>query len=154
MVSTLAHEVTEAATDPDGGDGWGDAAGEENADKCSWKVEPTMKGTDANGGEFLYNMVGSGGAKYLVQLNWDPKLQACVLNAGGSPTEPPPADAPSLGGFIDLGPSPSPGGPTSLPPSSFGPEASGPSAFPPDALPPSSWGPLGEPPMDPFPFGV
>lgn len=64
MASHIAHELTEAATDPWNG-GWYDANGEENADKCSWTYGNTSKtqtGAD-------YNMK-LGARKYLIQRNW------------------------------------------------------------------------------------
>lgn len=36
MISVIAHELTEAATDPEF-DAWTDDNGYENADKCSWQ---------------------------------------------------------------------------------------------------------------------
>jgi hypothetical protein len=57
-VNTLAHELEEAATDPDL-NAWYDRRGYENADKCAWNF-----GTTANSNMTL------GGKLYLVQLNW------------------------------------------------------------------------------------
>ena len=36
MVSVIAHELSEATTDPDPGGGWVDGNGAENGDKCAW----------------------------------------------------------------------------------------------------------------------
>ncbi|MBS1708319.1 MAG: hypothetical protein JSS65_06300 [Armatimonadetes bacterium] len=63
MVSIIAHEVEEAATDPDL-NAWYDASGAENADKCAWTFGTT---SGASGGK--YN-VTFGGKNYLVQQNW------------------------------------------------------------------------------------
>ncbi len=64
MVGTVAHELTEAATDPLG-NAWYDANGDENADKCAWDHGQTLKTLD--GAE--YNLV-LGSRKFLVQRNW------------------------------------------------------------------------------------
>ncbi|HJP57414.1 MAG TPA: hypothetical protein VJ847_10340 [Gemmatimonadales bacterium] len=63
-VSTLAHEIEEAATDPNL-NAWYDNRGYENADKCAWTWGTTS--TASNGG--LYNMT-LGGKNFLVQRNW------------------------------------------------------------------------------------
>jgi hypothetical protein len=74
MVSVLAHELAEAATDPDL-NAWFDAAGSENADKCAWTYGTTYKA--ANGA--LANM-RLGSRDYLVQQNWKAGLtQGCAL---------------------------------------------------------------------------
>ena len=70
MASIIAHEVEEAATDPEL-NAWYDNNGYENADKCAWKFG-TATTTDPNG--FKWNIT-LGGKNYLVQQNW--------ANAGG-----------------------------------------------------------------------
>ncbi|GJP56197.1 hypothetical protein CLOM_g15253 [Closterium sp. NIES-68] len=55
-ISTLAHEITEAATDPDVNAGWFDAQGEENADLCSWSYGSTKTGTQQSGQTYRYNL--------------------------------------------------------------------------------------------------
>ncbi|GJP50112.1 hypothetical protein CLOM_g9252 [Closterium sp. NIES-68] len=77
-VSTIAHEVAEAATDPDASAGWFDKAGEENADKCSYEVGATKTGRDNRGNEYLYNLVGMKGMRFLIQQNWDRLKNKCV----------------------------------------------------------------------------
>ncbi|CAI5465549.1 unnamed protein product [Closterium sp. Yama58-4] len=77
-VSTIAHEVAEAATDPDAEYGWFDAAGEENADKCSYEVGATKKGRDNRGNTYEYNLVGMNGMRFLIQQNWDRLKNKCV----------------------------------------------------------------------------
>jgi len=67
--SILAHELEEAASDPDL-NAWYDSSGYENADKCAWTFGTTS--TASNGAS--YNM-SVGGRKYLIQRNW--------VNAGG-----------------------------------------------------------------------
>ncbi len=67
-VNVLAHEIEEAATDPQL-NAWYDPAGAENADKCAWTFGTTY--TTANGGVANMNL---GGKDFLVQQNW--------LNAG------------------------------------------------------------------------
>jgi hypothetical protein len=63
-VSTLAHEIEEAATDPNL-NAWYDRRGYENADKCAWTWGTTS--TASNGG--VYNMT-LGGKNFLIQRNW------------------------------------------------------------------------------------
>lgn len=62
--SILAHELEEAATDPDL-NAWYDSQGEENADKCAWTFGTTQ--TASNGSK--YN-VTFGSRQYLIQRNW------------------------------------------------------------------------------------
>jgi len=69
MASIIAHELEEAATDPQL-NAWYDRRGYENADKCAWTFGSTS--TAANGS--LYNMT-LGGLNFLIQRNW--------VNAGG-----------------------------------------------------------------------
>ena len=68
MVSIVAHELEEAATDPDL-NAWYDSRGYENADKCAWTFGTTytVNGAQAN--------VRLGARDYLIQRNW--------VNAGG-----------------------------------------------------------------------
>ncbi|CAI6008028.1 unnamed protein product [Closterium sp. NIES-65] len=96
-ISTLAHELTEAATDPDANAGWFDDDGEENADKCSWEYGTTKTGYQQSGQSYKYNVVGLNGMKFLVQLNWDRVKSKCVLQSalpsaggGGGGNSPPP----------------------------------------------------------------
>ncbi|CAI5522668.1 unnamed protein product [Closterium sp. Naga37s-1] len=104
-ISTLAHELTEAATDPDANAGWFDD-GEENADKCSWEYGTTKTGYQQSGQSYKYNVVGLNGMKFLVQLNWDRVKSKCVLQSalpsaggGGVGTPPPP---PPTGGSVKM----------------------------------------------------
>ncbi|GJP34044.1 hypothetical protein CLOM_g18516 [Closterium sp. NIES-68] len=95
-ISTLAHEISEAATDPDVNSGWFDSNGEENADLCSWSYGTTRSAS--NGAS--YNMVGLNGMKFLVQQNWDRQLQKCVVQnslpgSTTTPSPPPPSPSPS-----------------------------------------------------------
>lgn len=64
MASIIAHELEEAATDPDL-NAWYDSRGRENADKCAWSFGTTS--TASNGS--LYN-VTLGARNYLIQQNW------------------------------------------------------------------------------------
>ncbi len=64
MVSVIAHELEETATDPDL-NAWYDSSGAENADKCAWTFGTTY--TVSNGS--LANM-NLGTRDYLVQQNW------------------------------------------------------------------------------------
>jgi hypothetical protein len=69
MASIIAHELAEAATDPQL-NAWYDRRGYENADKCAWTFGTTS--TDANGAR--YN-VQWGSRFFLIQRNW--------VNSGG-----------------------------------------------------------------------
>jgi hypothetical protein len=64
MVSVIAHELEEAATDPDL-NAWYDGSGAENADKCAWTFGTTSTAT--NGAK--YNVTW-GGTQFLIQQNW------------------------------------------------------------------------------------
>ncbi|CAI5509549.1 unnamed protein product [Closterium sp. Naga37s-1] len=111
-ISTLAHELTEAATDPNTNAGWFDDNGEENADKCSWDYGSTKRGSLQNGQSYEYNLVGLNGMKFLVQLNWDRMRSKCILQnalpadssgGGGTPSPPsPPPPPPPTGGSVKM----------------------------------------------------
>lgn len=64
MASIIAHELEEAATDPDL-NAWYDTRGRENADKCAWTFGTTTKAADGS----LSN-VTLGTRNYLIQQNW------------------------------------------------------------------------------------
>ena len=68
MTSVIAHELVEAVSDPLL-NAWYDAAGNENADKCSW-VYGTQS-TAPNGAKF--NVIASG-RRFLIQQNWNPDV--------------------------------------------------------------------------------
>ncbi|CAI5928423.1 unnamed protein product [Closterium sp. NIES-65] len=78
MVSTIAHEIAEAATDPNASSGWFDANGEENADKCSYEYGETQTGQNVYGDDAEYNLVGLNGMKFMVERNWDVATDSCV----------------------------------------------------------------------------
>jgi hypothetical protein len=61
--SIIAHELEEAATDPDL-NAWYDRRGNENADKCAWTF-----GTTSSNGTGTFNMT-LGGRDFLIQRNW------------------------------------------------------------------------------------
>jgi hypothetical protein len=63
MASIIAHELTEAASDPDL-NAWYDQRGYENADKCAWTFGATSGASGAK-----YNMT-LGTRSYLIQQNW------------------------------------------------------------------------------------
>jgi hypothetical protein len=63
-VNTLAHEIEEAATDPDL-NAWYDRRGYENADKCAWTFGTTYR--SGNGATANMNL---GGKDFLIQRNW------------------------------------------------------------------------------------
>jgi hypothetical protein len=64
MASVLAHELSEAATDPDL-NAWYDAQGDENADKCAWQFGATY--TTSNGSKANVHL---GTRDWLIQENW------------------------------------------------------------------------------------
>jgi hypothetical protein len=65
MLSVIAHELEEAATDPDPGSGWTFATGNENADQCAWTFGTEY--TVSNGSKANMNIHGF---DYLIQQNW------------------------------------------------------------------------------------
>lgn len=74
VVTPIAHEVEEAATDP-GITSWYDANKDENADKCVWTFGTTYlapNGATAN--------VKLGTRHYLVQQNWKIPAQLCGMS--------------------------------------------------------------------------
>jgi hypothetical protein len=64
MANIIAHELEEAATDPDL-NAWYDSAGLENADKCAWKFGATY--ITSNGAHANMKL---GLRNYLIQQNW------------------------------------------------------------------------------------
>ncbi|CAF3926990.1 unnamed protein product, partial [Rotaria sp. Silwood1] len=75
MMSTVAHELAEAITDPYV-NSWRDENNYENADKCSHRYEPTVKLQHG----IKYN-VQAGDRRYLIQQNWDANTQQCTMSA-------------------------------------------------------------------------
>ena len=63
MASIIAHELEEAASDPDL-NAWYDTSGAENADKCAW----TFGSTYSSGGALANIHLGT--RDYLIQQNW------------------------------------------------------------------------------------
>jgi hypothetical protein len=64
MANLIAHELTEAVTDPDG-HGWYDGSEEENADKCEWNFGPMLM--LPSGAKYNITL---GSHKFLIQRNW------------------------------------------------------------------------------------
>ncbi len=64
MSSVIAHELSEAATDPQL-DAWYDSVGDENADKCAWSFGTTSLAPNGS----KYN-VTLGARQFLLQRNW------------------------------------------------------------------------------------
>ena len=79
MINTLAHEISEAASNPWMTGGWFSKSLNENGDICNLNFGETQSGTDSNGVAFEWNLNGIGGSRFLVQLNMDPDSQTCVL---------------------------------------------------------------------------
>ena len=65
MASIMAHEASEAVSDPDL-NAWYDSAGNENADKCAWKFGPVTGML----GQGAYNQT-FGTYNWLIQMNWE-----------------------------------------------------------------------------------
>ncbi|CAI5482429.1 unnamed protein product [Closterium sp. Yama58-4] len=78
MVSAIAHEIAEVATNPDARSGWFDAGQREGADKCSYHYGVTQTTKNENGEDAEYNLVGLNNMKFLVQHNWDLATWSCV----------------------------------------------------------------------------
>lgn len=78
MISVIAHELEETATDPDL-NAWYDASGYENADKCAWTFgsNPSLLPSGA-----YYNMT-LGGTNYLIQRNLKASDNKCYVFASG-----------------------------------------------------------------------
>jgi hypothetical protein len=74
MLSVVAHEITETATDPLLVT-WFNDKGAENADICAWQF-----GTLPSSG-VVFNAVGADNRKYLLQLNHNPITGKCVAAA-------------------------------------------------------------------------
>ena len=64
MISVIAHELEEAATDPDL-NAWYFSTGNENADQCAWTFGTQY--TTGNGSKANMNL---GGRDFLIQQNW------------------------------------------------------------------------------------
>jgi hypothetical protein len=64
MASIIAHELEEAASDPEL-NAWYDGSGAENADKCAWTFGSTYA---ALNGAFANMKLGA--RDYLIQQNW------------------------------------------------------------------------------------
>lgn len=93
MPSIITHELMEAMSDPDPPSGWTDATGYENADKCAY-VYGTELTDSATGGKYNTQI---GKYKYLIQQNWDLKLNGCYnhpVSGGASNTTSPPVSPP------------------------------------------------------------
>lgn len=68
MMSIVAHELAEAATDPEF-NAWFDSSNAENADKCAWTFGSLSYGTNSIGQTYKYNMQFAN-RKWLIQRNW------------------------------------------------------------------------------------
>ena len=78
MISVIAHELEEAATDPNL-NAWYDSKGAENADKCAWTFGSAQ--TRLASGAY-YNMT-LGGKNYLIQRNLDAVDSKCYVSFKG-----------------------------------------------------------------------
>lgn len=80
MISVMTHELSEAASDPQG-NAWYDASGEENGDKCAWNFGTTY--TAPNGSAANVNFQGT---NYLIQQMWlNANGGGCVLAYASAP---------------------------------------------------------------------
>lgn len=80
MISILAHELAEVATDPEFS-AWFDDSGEENADKC-------LRSFGSANASNPVNLVGAQGSRFLVQQNWDVNSQSCITGLPQGPKLP------------------------------------------------------------------
>jgi hypothetical protein len=78
MISVIAHELEEAATDPNL-NAWYDSKGAENADKCAWTFGSAQ--TRLPSGAY-YNMT-LGGKNFLIQRNLDAVDNKCYITYKG-----------------------------------------------------------------------
>eukprot|EP00475_Leptophrys_vorax_P039180 TRINITY_DN7031_c0_g5_i2.p2 TRINITY_DN7031_c0_g5~~TRINITY_DN7031_c0_g5_i2.p2 ORF type:complete len:269 (-),score=-13.53 TRINITY_DN7031_c0_g5_i2:74-880(-) len=79
-ISTAATEIAKATTNPDGASGWIAADGRENADLCAGEYgnsTQTHKGSSDFGIPYGYNLVGDGGLRFMVQMNFDLASKQC-----------------------------------------------------------------------------
>ena len=94
------HEMQETITDPGAGNGWVDATGAENGDKCAWTGDA--------------NVTMSGGAVFPNQPEWSNAISGCAFSYGSStPTPsptPPPTPTPRPTATPTPGPTPTPVG--------------------------------------------
>eukprot|EP00897_Mesotaenium_endlicherianum_P009646 jgi/Mesen1/870/ME000114S10946 len=105
MVSTVAHELVEAVTDPLGHT-WFNNKGDENADICNTVYGSVFAAS--NGGS--YNLVGAGGQTFLVQTNYDLPTSSCRMQSSqldaSAPTppseSPPPFEDAHVGTYFTL----------------------------------------------------
>ncbi|GJP83085.1 hypothetical protein CLOP_g13292 [Closterium sp. NIES-67] len=79
MISTIGHEIAEAATDPDTSSGWLTSDGAENADLCAWQYGDVSQDSDGDGNTYDYNMVGNDGMRFMVEANWDLISGSCQI---------------------------------------------------------------------------
>lgn len=78
MISVIAHELEEAASDPQL-NAWYDSSGAENADKCAWTFGSAQ--TLLPSGAY-YNMT-IGGLNFLIQRNLSASDNKCYVNTSG-----------------------------------------------------------------------
>lgn len=78
MISVIAHELEEAATDPNL-NAWYDSSGAENADKCAWTFGSNLALLPSGA---YYNMT-LGSRNYLIQRNLSAADNKCYVNASG-----------------------------------------------------------------------
>ncbi|MDQ6929192.1 MAG: immune inhibitor A [Candidatus Eremiobacteraeota bacterium] len=76
------HEMQETITDPGAGNGWIDATGAENGDKCAWTGDA--------------NVTMYGGAVFPNQPEWSNAISGCAYSYGTTPTpSPKPTNTPT-----------------------------------------------------------
>ena len=95
MVSVLAHEITEAITDPTSDGYFDDVSKDENADACNAYYAGVMTAVPP-----YYNVYAINGYKYLIQSNINPITNQCengneVFLALPPPSPPSPPPPPS-----------------------------------------------------------
>ncbi len=73
MLSVVAHELTETASDPLI-QTWYNERGFENADMCAWQFGTTLTSTSGK----VYNVKDVNGRLYYLQMNLNPMTGKCV----------------------------------------------------------------------------
>lgn len=94
-LSIFAHELAEAASDPEGLSWWERTTGLENADMCNGLFGALSVIPVAAYRNVRYNLVGLKGAQFIIQQNWDPVNGRCTSGVPYiSPPYPPPSPRP------------------------------------------------------------
>ena len=84
MISVIAHELAEAATDPKL-NAWSNKNGDENADMCAWTFGSALtQESNTSYSNVRLPKPGGGTRSYLLQRALAPSNSKCYINATGS----------------------------------------------------------------------